>query len=76
MTFQWSPDAEEAGLFHAVGDRASATWEDLVYNLARPLKILRLGAHTSGWVLATVLTGSGGWTVNELLWTSTLPFNT
>ena len=40
--------------------RASAAWEDLVYNLARPLKTLRL---ENSIALATTLTCDGSWTL-------------
>lgn len=54
--------------------RASATWEDLVYNPVRPLKTLRLAVHTSGrrWLPRSPAMAAGVtdhiWTVKELLW--------
>jgi len=55
--------------------RASATWEDLIYNLARPLKTLRLEVNASHqrWqprspAMAAKLTDHI-WTVKELLTT-------
>ena len=39
--------------------RCIAAWEDLVYNLARPLKTLRL---ENSIALATTLTCDGSWT--------------
>lgn len=62
--------------------RASATWEDLVYNLARPLKTLRLEINTSGrrWLPRSPAMAAGLtdhiWTVKELLWTVVPPVNT
>jgi hypothetical protein len=62
--------------------RASATWEDLVYNLARPLKTLRLEVNTPNrrWqprspAMAAKLTDRI-WTVKELLTTVVPPINT
>ena len=62
--------------------RASATWEDLVYNLARPLKTLRLEVNTPNrrWqprspAIAAKLTDRI-WTVKELLTTVVPPVNT
>jgi hypothetical protein len=62
--------------------RASATWEDLVYNLARPLKTLRLEVNTPNrrWqprspAMAAQLTDRI-WTVKELLTTVVPPVNT
>lgn len=62
--------------------RASATWEDLVYNLARPLKTLRLEVNTPNrrWqprspAMAAKLTDRI-WTVKELLTTVVPPVNT
>ena len=60
--------------------RASAAWEDAVYNLARPLKTLRLEVHDAPgqrWrprtpAIAAGLTGHI-WTVKELLTTIVLP---
>ena len=61
---------------------ASATWEDLVYNLARPLKTLRLEVNTPNrrWqprspAMAAKLTDRI-WTVKELLTTVVPPVNT
>jgi hypothetical protein len=65
--------------------RASAAWEDLVYNLARPLKTLRLqvfGDPKRRWKQRSPAMASGLtdhiWTVKELLKTvvSPLPNNT
>ena len=65
--------------------RASAAWEDLVYNLARPLKTLRLevfGDPKRRWKPRSPAMASGLtnhiWTVKELLKTvvSPLPNNT
>lgn len=62
--------------------RASAAWEDLVYNLARPLETLRLEAHTSGrrWLPRSPAMAAGLtdhiWSVKELLWTVVPPVNT
>jgi len=62
--------------------QASATWEDLVYNLARPLKTLRLGVDTPGrrWLLRSPAMAAGLtdhiWTIKELLTTVVLPVNT
>jgi hypothetical protein len=62
--------------------RASATWEDLVYNLARPLKTLRLEVNTPKrrWqprspAMAAKLTDRI-WTIKELLTTVVPPVNT
>ena len=62
--------------------RASATWEDLVYNLARPLKTLRLEINTPNhrWqprspAMTAQLTDRI-WTVKELLTTVVPPVNT
>jgi len=62
--------------------RASATWQDLVYNLARPLKTLRLelnDAHRR-WQPRSPAMAAGLsdhiWTVKELLTTVVLPVNT
>lgn len=62
--------------------RASATWEDLVYNLARPLKTLRLEVNTPNrrWqprspAMVAKLTDRI-WTVKELLTTVVPPVNT
>jgi len=60
--------------------RASAAWEDLVYNLARPLKTLRVQVSDDPkrrWqprtpAMAAGLTGHI-WTVEELLTTIVLP---
>jgi hypothetical protein len=62
---------------------ASAAWEDLVYNLAQPLKTLRLATPEDPnrrWqprspALAAGLTDHI-WTVRELLKTVVLPVNT
>jgi hypothetical protein len=61
--------------------RASAAWEDLVYNLARPLKTLRLpvlGDPKRRWRQRSPAMTSGLtdhiWTVKELLKTVVLPF--
>lgn len=55
--------SKEVGMY-----RASAAWEDLVYNLARSLKPLRLpvfcGSQTSP---ATMFPGSGLWTDGSYL---------
>jgi len=62
--------------------RASATWEDLVYNLARPLKTLRLEDSNAGqrWLPRSPAMVAGltdhVWTVKELLWTVVPPVNT
>lgn len=62
--------------------RASAAWEDLVYNLARPLKTLRLESHASGhrWQSRSPAMAAGLtdhiWTVKELLRTVVYPVNT
>ena len=62
--------------------RASATWEDLVYNLARPLKTLRLEDSNAGhrWLPRSPAMVAGltdhVWTVKELLWTVVLSVNT
>lgn len=62
--------------------RASATWEDLVYNLARPLKTLRIELNTSGrrWSPRSPAMAAGLtdhiWTVKELLLTVVPPVNT
>ena len=60
--------------------RASAAWEDLVYNLARPLKTLRvaiLGDPKRKWVQRSPAMASGLtdhiWTVKELLKTVVPP---
>jgi hypothetical protein len=60
--------------------RASAAWEDLVYNLARPLKTLRvgiLGDPKRRWKQRSPAMASGLtdhiWTVNELLKTVVPP---
>ena len=62
--------------------RASATWEDLVYNLARPLKTLRLEINTPNrrWqprspAMTAQLTDRI-WTAKELLTTVVPPVNT
>ena len=61
---------------------ASATWEDLVYNLARPLKTLRREVHTSTrrWLPRSPALVAGLtdhiWTVKELLLTVVPPVNT
>jgi len=56
--------------------RASAAWEDLIYNLARPLKTLRLEIFNNPkrrWRPRTPAMAAGLtdhiWTVTELLWT-------
>jgi IS1 family transposase len=62
--------------------RASATWQDLVYNLARPLKTLRLELNDSHrrWQPRSPAMAAGLsdhiWTVKELLTTVVLPVNT
>lgn len=63
-------------------DRASAVWEDLVYNLARPLKTLRLEVNTANcrWLprspaMLAELTDHIG-TVRELLMTVVPSVNT
>ena len=61
---------------------ASAAWEDLVYNLARPLKSLRLEVNTSNrrWQPRSPAMAAGLtdriWTVKELLMTVVPPINT
>ena len=63
--------------------RASAVWEDLTYNLARPLKTLRLEVAddpTRRWQPRTPAVAAGLtdriWTVKELLTTVVPPVNT
>ena len=62
--------------------RASATWEDLVYNLARPLKTLRLQVNHPHrrWQPRSPAMAAGLsdriWTVKELLTTVIPPVNT
>jgi hypothetical protein len=62
--------------------RASATWEDLVYNLARPLKTLRLEVNDAHrrWQPRSPAMAAGlsdhVWTVKELLTAVVLPINT
>jgi hypothetical protein len=63
--------------------RASAAWEDLVYNFARPLETLRvkiLGDPKRRWRPRTPAMAAGLtdriWTVKELLTTVVLPNNT
>jgi hypothetical protein len=62
--------------------RASATWEDLVYNLARPLKTLRLAVNDPHrrWQPRSPAMAAGLsdriWTVKELLTTVAPPVNT
>ena len=63
--------------------RASAAWEDLVYNFARPLETLRveiLGDPKRRWRPRTPAMAAGladrVWTVKELLSTVVLPNNT
>jgi hypothetical protein len=63
--------------------RASATWEDLVYNLARPLKTLRLEVTDDPhrrWFPRSPAMAAGLtdhiWTVKELLTTVVIPNNT
>jgi len=62
--------------------RASATWEDLVYNLARSLRTLRLEDRNAGhrWLPRSPAMVAGltdhVWTVKELLWTVVFPVNT
>jgi hypothetical protein len=60
--------------------RASAAWEDLVYNLARPLKTLRVEALDDPrrrWIRRSPAMAAGLtdhiWTVKELLKTVALP---
>ena len=60
--------------------RASAAWEDAVYNLVRPLKTLRLEVHDAPgqrWRPRTPAIAAGLtnhiWTVKELLTTVVLP---
>ena len=61
--------------------RASATWQDLVYNLARPLKTLRREVNDSHrrWQPRSPAVAAGLsdriWTVKELLTTVVLPAN-
>ncbi len=63
-------------------DPASAAWEDLVYNLARPLKTLRLEVDAPGrrWVPRSPAMAAGLtdhiWTIKELLTTIVFPVNT
>jgi hypothetical protein len=62
--------------------RASAAWEDLVYNLARPLKTLRLEVNDPHrrWQPRSPAMAAGLsdriWTVKELLSTVVSPVNT
>jgi len=62
--------------------RASAAWEDLVYNLARPLKTLRLRIDEPNrrWIQRSPAIAAGLtdhiWTVKELLTTVVPPINT
>jgi hypothetical protein len=63
--------------------RAAATWEDLVYNLARPLKTLRLEVTDDPkrrWLPRSPAMAAGLtdhiWTVKELLTTVVIPNNT
>jgi hypothetical protein len=62
--------------------RASATWEDLIYNLARPLKTLRLELNDPHrrWLPRSPAMAAGLsdriWTVKELLTTVVPPVNT
>jgi hypothetical protein len=62
--------------------RASAAWEDLIYNLARPLKTLRLEVNDSHrrWQPRSPAMAAGLsdriWTVKELLFTVVPPVNT
>jgi len=63
--------------------RASAVWEDLVYNLARPLKTLRMETFNDShrrWKRRTPAMAAGLtdhiWTVKELLTTVVSPNNT
>jgi hypothetical protein len=63
--------------------RASAVWDDLIYNLARPLKTLRLEVPndpTRRWQPRTPAMAAGLtdriWTVKELLTTVVAPVNT
>ena len=67
--------SKEIGMY-----RASAAWQDLVYNLARPLKTLRVEASDDPrrrWVQRSPAMAAGLtdhiWTVKELLKTVTLP---
>jgi hypothetical protein len=67
--------SKEIGMY-----RASAAWEDLVYNLARPLKTLRVEAINDPrrkWMQRSPAMAAGLtdhiWTVKELLKTVTLP---
>lgn len=60
--------------------RAAATWEDIVYNLVRPLKTLRLEVFddpTRRWLPRTPAMAAGLtehiWTVKELLTTLPIP---
>ena len=60
--------------------RASAAWQDLIYNLVRPLKTLRLEIHNDPnrrWLQRTPAMAAGLtdhiWTVKELLWTVVSP---
>jgi hypothetical protein len=63
--------------------RASAAWEDLIYNFARPLKTLRVEVHDDPirrWKPRTPAMAAGLtdhiWTVKELLTTVVPPNNT
>jgi hypothetical protein len=63
--------------------RASAAWEDLVYNFARPLETLRVAVsddHKRRWQPRTPAMAAGLtdriWSVKELLTTVVLPNNT
>jgi hypothetical protein len=67
--------SKEIGMY-----RASAAWEDLIYNLARPLKTLRvevLDDPRRRWMQRSPAMAAGLtdhiWTVKELLKTVTLP---
>ena len=62
--------------------RAAAVWEDLCYNLTRPLKTLRLelmGDPKRRWYPQTPAMAAGltdhVWTVKELLFTVFPPFS-
>jgi hypothetical protein len=63
--------------------RASAAWEDLIYNFARPVRILRVEIRDDSkrrWKPRTPAMAAGLtdhiWTVKELLTTVVVPNNT
>ncbi len=61
---------------------ASCIWEDLVYNLARPLKTLRLEVHEEGrrWIPRSPAMAAGLteyiWTIKEIITHVPIPNNT